>query len=97
MVGEKESLKTGITETFSFTFFVYLTDFITVLLLFTVHNSTLFYSTEKKLFFYFVCSFYCFFHFFCFLHFNFVGNARSSVVNLLKVKVELESINKAKL
>jgi hypothetical protein len=97
MVREKESLKTGITEKFFFTFFVYLTDFITVLLLFTVHNSTLFYSTEKSCFAILCVLFIVSFIFFCFLHFNFVGNARSSVVNLLKVKVELESVNKVKL
>ena len=46
----KESMKTGITEKFAFTFFIYVTDLIKVLLLFTIQNSRLFYSTEKSSF-----------------------------------------------
>ena len=43
-------MKTGITEKFAFTFFIYVTDLIKVLLLFTIQNSRLFYSTEKSCF-----------------------------------------------
>jgi hypothetical protein len=43
-------MKAGITEKFTFTFFVYVTDFIKVLLVFTIRNSRLFYSTKKSCF-----------------------------------------------
>lgn len=46
----KESMKTGITEKFTFTFFVYVTGFIKVLLLCTIQNNRLFYSTEESCF-----------------------------------------------
>ena len=90
-------MKTGITEKFTFTLFVYVTDFIKALLLFAIQNSRLFYSTEKSCFAVLCVLFVVSLIFFCFLLFNFVGNTRSSLVNLLKVKVELESISKVKL
>ena len=40
-------METSLAETLTFTFFVYVTDFVKLLLLFIIQNSGLLYSTDK--------------------------------------------------